>query len=200
MFIGFFIEPDKKLKKIIINFKRTVKKNYGNQIYLSHPAHLTLFTITVKRKLAKDKIIKITKFVKNFKNIKIKISKIKFFYSDPQTKGHTMFFSLKKNTSLNNFQMKMIRFLNLIVESKNIVKKNKFGGKLKKNYKRYGYPFVGKNWIPHFTISSISKKHNLEKIQSLVKKKISLTCNVKKISIWRINKNQHKKLHTMSFK
>ena len=71
MFIGFFIEPDKKLKKIIINFKRTVKKNYGNQIYLSHPAHLTLFTITVKRKLAKDKIIKITKFVKNFKNIKI---------------------------------------------------------------------------------------------------------------------------------
>ena len=92
-----------------------------------------------------------------------------------------MFFSLKKNTSLNNFQMKMIRFLNQIVESKNIVKKNKFDGKLKKDYRRYGYPFVGKNWIPHFTISSISKKHNLKKIQFLIKKKISITYNIKKI-------------------
>jgi len=200
MFIGFFIEPEKKLKKVIIDYKRIVKKNYGNQIYLSHPAHLTLFTMTVKRKLPKDKIIKISKFLKNFKNIRIKIAKIKFFYNDPQTKGHAMFLSLKKNTSLNNFQMKMIRFLNQIIGSKNIVKKNKFNGKLRKDYRRYGYPFVGKNWIPHFTISSISKKHNLEKIQSIVKKKVLLTTNVKKISIWHINKNQHKKLHTMSFK
>jgi len=171
MFIGFFIEPEKKLKKVIIDYKRIVKKNYGNQIYLFHPAHLTLFTMTVKRKLPKDKIIKISKFLKNFKNIRIKIAKIKFFYNDPQTKGHTMFLSLKKNTSLNNFQMKMIRFLNQIIGSKNIVKKNKFNGKLRKDYRRYGYPFVGKNWIPHFTISSISKKHNLEKIQSIVKKR-----------------------------
>tara|TARA_Y100001970_G_scaffold284661_1_gene402504 strand:- start:1282 stop:1884 length:603 start_codon:yes stop_codon:yes gene_type:complete len=200
MLIGFFIEPDQKLKKIIINYKRIVKKNFGNQIYLSHPAHLTLLTMSVKRKLHKNKIIKITKFIKNFKNIKIKISKIKFFFNDPQTKCHTMFFSLKKNTSLNNFQMKLISFLNQIIESKNIVKKDKFDGKLKKDYRRYGYPYVGKNWIPHFTISSISKKHNLEKIQFLIKKKISLKSNIKKISIWSINKDQHKKLHTLSFK
>ena len=96
--------------------------------------------------------------------------------------------------------MKLISFLNQIIESKNIIKKDKFSGKLKKDYRRYGYPYVGKNWIPHFTISSINKKHDLEKIQFLIKKKISLKSNIKKISIWSINKNQHKKLHTLNFK
>ncbi len=198
MLIGFFIEPDKKLKKVINDYKKIVKKNYGNQIYLAHPAHLTLFTIKLKKKLSKNEIIKINKFVKNFKKIKVKINKTKFFYNDPQTKGHTMFLSLKKNTSLVNFQIKIIKFLNEIVETKNIIKKNKFKGKLKKDYKKFGYPFVGKNWIPHFTISSISKKNNLENIQDIVKKNISLSFKVKKISIWIINKNQHKKLYSIN--
>lgn len=200
MLIGFFIEPDKKIKKIIINYKRIVKKNYGNQIYLKHPAHLTLFTVNVKKNLLKDKITKITKFVKNFKKINIEVTKLRFFYNDPQTKGHTLFLSLKKNNSLNNFQIKIIKFLNHIAGKNNIVKKNKFKGKMGKDYRSYGYPFVGKNWIPHFTISSIKKKHNLENIKFIVKKKISRSYSVKKISIWSISTNQHRKLHTMSFK
>ena len=71
---------------------------------------------------------------------------------------------------------------------------------MKKNHKKYGYPFVGKNWIPHFTISSISKKNDLKKIKLNLKKKIKLTNRVKNISIWLINKNQHKKLHTINLR
>ena len=200
MLIGFFIEPEKKLKKIILGYKKITKKNYGDQIYLAHPPHLTLFTIRLKKKLLKNKIIQISKFIKNYKRIKINITKVNFFYNDPQTKGNTMFLSLKKNISLCIFQIEMIKFLNEIIGSSNIIKKKKFSGLMKKNYKKYGYPFVGKNWIPHFTISSISKKNDLKKIKFNLKRKIQLANSVKKISIWLINKDQHKKLHTINLK
>ena len=31
------------------------------------------------------------------------------------------------------------------------------------NYKKYGFPFIGKNWKPHLTIASIDKKQNDKK-------------------------------------
>ena len=79
MLIGFFIEPEKKLKKIILGYKKITKKNYGDQIYLAHPPHLTLFTIRLKKKFLKNKIIQISKFIKKYKKIKINITKVNFF-------------------------------------------------------------------------------------------------------------------------
>ena len=49
MFIGFFVEPDYRLKKIVINYKKQIKENFGDQIYLNHPVHSTLFTINIKK-------------------------------------------------------------------------------------------------------------------------------------------------------
>ncbi len=200
MLIGFFIEPNEKLRKIIVSYKKIIKRNFGNQLYLSHPVHLTLFTVSIKRKLPKDKIIEIDNFVKNFKKIKIKTTNIKFFYNDPQTKGHTMFLALKKNASLNNFQMQLIKFVNKIAGRNIVIRKNKFKGKLRKDHRRYGYPFVGKNWIPHFTVSSIDKKHNLKTIKTVIKNKVPLTSIIKKISIWNIKKNYHKKIYSIKLK
>ena len=46
--IAAFIEFDKKITRKILNQKQIVKKKFGNQIYLNHPVHLTLFTINIK--------------------------------------------------------------------------------------------------------------------------------------------------------
>ena len=46
--IAAFIEFDKKITQKILNQKKIVKKKFGNQIYLNHPVHLTLFTLNVK--------------------------------------------------------------------------------------------------------------------------------------------------------
>ena len=43
-----------------------------------------------------------------------------------------MFLALKKNASLNNFQMQLIKFVNKIAGRNIVIRKNKFKGKLEK--------------------------------------------------------------------
>ena len=45
--IAAFIIPKKKMRLKILNLKKKVKINFGNQPYLSHPPHCTLFTMNV---------------------------------------------------------------------------------------------------------------------------------------------------------
>ena len=40
--LGVFLIPNNKLKKVINNLKREVKKNFGSQKYLNHLPHCTL--------------------------------------------------------------------------------------------------------------------------------------------------------------
>ena len=46
--IAAFITFEKIFEKKILSHKSIVKKKFGNQIYLNHPVHLTLFTIYIK--------------------------------------------------------------------------------------------------------------------------------------------------------
>ena len=66
--IGAFIEFDKKINNKVLGYKKKVKNKFGNQIYLDHPVHSTLFTIKIK------KISELKKIYKNDINIKNLIS------------------------------------------------------------------------------------------------------------------------------
>ena len=61
--IAAFIIPKKKMRLKILNLKKKVKINFGNQPYLSHPPHCTLFTINTSNKLLKER--------KHFKSIRM---------------------------------------------------------------------------------------------------------------------------------
>ena len=47
--VAAFIKFDKKIEKKILQQKKLVKKRFGNQTYLNHPVHLTLFTLNIKK-------------------------------------------------------------------------------------------------------------------------------------------------------
>ena len=66
----------------------------------------------------------------------------------------------------------------------------------KESIEKYHFPFVGDHWIPHFTISSlaIDKEHPL--IVDLLNSKNSFPVVVGKISVWKIDGQEHKKLLT----
>ena len=83
-----------------------------------------------------------------------------------------------------------------------IEKKGKFREKiLTVNLKKYGYPFVGKKWIPHFTIASITNKLNNKNLiiqkflkQKIIKKKIKINF----FSMWLINGDKHIKMFNIN--
>ena len=60
--IAAFLKFNKKIQSEVLNYKKKVKIRFGNQTYLNHPVHSTLFTLEIK----KNKRFK--EFVSKFKN------------------------------------------------------------------------------------------------------------------------------------
>ena len=54
MKIGIFIEPPKNKSCFLYKWKNYVKKQFGNQKYLTHPLHLTIAVFNLKKKIKFD--------------------------------------------------------------------------------------------------------------------------------------------------
>lgn len=186
--LGVFLIPNNKLKKVINNLKREVKKNFGSQKYLNHLPHCTLCVLYVSNlflQSMKKKSLKV-QYLKEFK-----IEKTDVFFNDPVTRGNTLIFKIKKNKFLNSMQLQILRLMKKYLIKKKI---NFINLKMKNNFKKYGYPFVNLNWLPHFTIASITKKknqkifiNNFKNFKNYIPKQ-----KVKYIYFYEIKKQQHK--------
>ena len=189
--IGVFILPNKKFRKLILKQKKNILKKFGFQRYVNHLPHCTLCVLNVSNKVINEKKFKKTIKLNNKK--KYYIEKNGIFLNDPITKGDTLFFQVKKNQFLNKLQIFIIKNFYEYKLNKKLIFKNK---KMRKNYSKYGYPFVGSNWKPHFTIASISKKVKKKSFINKFKKvKIGkLSQNINKIYFYKINNNNHKLL------
>ena len=164
MKIAIFIEPSVKNLRMISKWKELVNKQFGYQKYLDHPAHSTLAVFDLKKKIDSSFFEKLEDKISTFKKFNLTISKSSIFYKDPLTKGDTLHYIIKSNKNLIHLQkIILIHFKDI---EKNLKKNQKYSNKkFDNNYKKYGFPFVGKDWIPHFTIASIrstiKKKKNL---------------------------------------
>jgi 2'-5' RNA ligase len=189
--IAAFIEFDKKIKQKILNQKKIVKKKFGNQTYLSHPVHLTLFTLKIKKILDLKKVY-LNQKKENNKSFSINLLSPGIFINDPLTNGHTIFYKIKKSKKISEIQLSHIRKINKKIK---VIKNDstQFSDPiLKKNYKKFGFPFVGKIWIPHTTIASIKKiDPNHKFLKRFLRSKINLKCLFDRIKFYKITKNKH---------
>ncbi len=189
--IAAFIEFDKNITNKILNQKKKVKKKFGNQIYLNHPVHLTLFTLNIK-KINELKKIYMNEKKKQSKPFSLYLTKPGIFYDDPLTGGQTFFHYIKKNKKISEIQIRHLKKINknLIVLKNRL---NLFGNKvLNNNYKKYGFPFTGNIWIPHITVASIKNlKKNNKYIKQFLSEKIKLKCDIRKIKFYKIIKDRH---------
>lgn len=189
--LGIFILPNIKLKNEIIILKKKIKIIYGNIKYLNHIPHCTIYVINISKKFIN--LIKTKKiYTLNTKN-KYSIEKFDVFYNDPITKGNTLILKIKKNAFLNHLQKKII---DILKENKIIIPKKYINKKMNNNFKKFGFPFVGSNWKPHFTLASFPKSLNNQKfINNFKKERIKFfTQSVNYIYFYEIKKNNHKLL------
>lgn len=199
MILGIFIEPNQLLKRYIIKWKNKFNKINSKLKYLNHPPHLTLITINIgNRKYDIEKIIYSIKILKLEKFVIEAFSK-KIFYDDFNTGGDTIVIDVKKSKNLLNLQKKIAK--NLMYLNKSSIKKKYFNNIHNINYKKYGYPYIGKLWSPHYTICSLNKKFKKkEMVKEFVNENIFFNFKVNKISIWEINKDDHKKITSINLK
>ena len=189
--IGIFLEPNKQLKKIIIKWKKNLKKKNIKGKFINHPPHSTIFFANIRNK--KKLFLVLEKTIADFKQFKITINKTSVFKNDLFTGGDTIYLNIKKNKELLLLQKKIANNLRSLVDkkSKNIKFKNNL---LDSSQKKYGFPFVGNHWIPHFTVGSVKNFIEMNDYKIFKKLKINLQNEINKIIIWEIIGNKHIKL------
>lgn len=197
--IAAFILPSKRIKERILNLKKNVKKKFGDQPYLSHPPHCTLFTLTVAKEILKKNELQKNLLFKSNSNNRLEILKAGIFKLDPITKGKTIYYEIKKNSFLKKLQTDLLKKTLKFIK-KNKKKKFKYNW-MTRNYTKYGYPFVGQKWKPHFTIASLVNVNDKEKfIKNFLNSKIKFYQPLKKIHFYKINGNKHIYLWSISIK
>lgn len=194
MKIAIVLKLEKKIEDKIINLKNIFKRQHKRCLFIDDFPHLTLLTANVNLKMIQLKKIDLKI---NFKDIKINISKPSVFKKDPLTGGETFFFRVNKNKKLLNLQLYLASFFKRFILHSKII--NKFDPKTLeyKSLKNYGFPYVGKHWIPHVSICSvldkkINKKINTKFLQSKLDNHFYINelflCVVKKNKLFKIKK------------
>ncbi len=188
--IGIFIHPDNSTKKIIKKLKKKVKRNFGSQTYLDHPAHCSIYVFNTN--FTNFNEIKKIKHITSLKNKSFEIKKTDIFFNDPITKKNTFFLKIEKN----NFLIKLQKSTLNAFSKYSLKKKANYQNKtMNKNHKFFGYPFIDTNWKPHFTIASISKKKAQTKfIKDFKKMSIRKRQILRNIYLYQIKGNKHKLL------
>ena len=195
--IAAFIEFNNKITKKILTQKKIIKKKFGDQTYLNHPVHLTLFTLKIQ-KISELKKIYLEEKKKKHKPFIIEVKSSDIFIDDPLTQGHTIFYKIRKSKRIEDIQLTHLKKINKKIK----VLKNDLNlfniPILKKNYKKYGFPFAGKIWIPHTTIASLKNiKPNNKFICRFLKSQMNSKCTVNEIKFYKIVKDKHDFLFTV---
>ena len=187
--IGIFIEPNHELKTYINKWKKKINKNFISSKLTSHPPHSTIYYANLVKDKDVLKILKTT--LKTINSFKISIKKTLIFYDDKLTSGDTMCLLINKNKRLFQIQKKIAKNLKFFIK-KNSNKNSQLNNKvLLTSMRRYGYPFVGNHWLPHFTISSIKNKRDSNEFKQFVEEKVKFENIINYISIWKIFGNKH---------
>jgi len=103
------IKPNKKIYKEVKKIKKEVFKKFGNQKYLDHFPHVTIFDLKVNKFSIPKKFknaIKINHL--NMKDLQLSFKKRYYFKTDPITQKCTFVIFIKKNQILKKIQLKLL--------------------------------------------------------------------------------------------
>lgn len=189
MMIGIFIEPNNQLKKYIVKWKNKINKKFTRTKLTSHPPHSTIYYANLTNN--KDILEVLNKISKKTNSFKISVKRTLIFYDDKLTGGDTMCLLINKNKKLFQLQKKIAENLKLFIKKNTDINSKLTGKHLIASQRKYGYPFVGNHWLPHFTIGSIKSKRNSNEFKKFVEEKIKYMNNVSHISVWKVSKKNH---------
>ncbi|MDC0235083.1 2'-5' RNA ligase family protein [Candidatus Marinimicrobia bacterium] len=198
MSLAVFLLPKGDFALELVRWKGRVKKELLDQPYTAHPPHMTLINIKVKNE--EDGVAAISALSNSTNPFQITVNRKDVFWDDTTTGGHTLFFGVENNDNLYALQISLAEALQKMkknVPPSNYLIDNK---QLLESYNKYGFPFVGEHWIPHFSISSLrtEKTHPIIEDFLSTPKQYDFTAN--QISLWRVDDDEHTLLETVYFK
>ncbi len=195
---ALFIEPQGGVREHILAQKEIVRQDCENPVYCSHPSHCTL--IVGRYHSPKGWLGVLRRVVRAVPSFGVQVRGYQVFYDDLLAGGgHTVVVRVEPSPALLRLQRGVAGVLALEQDEEFTAEKiNMFSTEpLRLSYRRYGFPFVGSHWIPHFTIASLKVRRNSRLIKALVSTPVNFDMPVNQISLWKVDGDVHEKLSTL---
>jgi hypothetical protein len=197
MSLAVFILPKEPFNTELIHWKERVKNELPGQPYSVHPPHMTLMNIDVTNE--KDGIAAASAFAGTIDPIRMAVNSRDVFWNDNATGGHTLFFGIEQNLALFDLQKSLAEALLSVKKKLPAPNYTNLNMSLFESFKKYGFPFVGDHWIPHFSVASLLTEQTNSIISDFLSIKKPYDFMVNQISLWRVNGDEHIQLETVNF-
>jgi hypothetical protein len=192
---GIFIEPTGQLRETIVCLKARVEGLLPAQTYASHPPHCTLLAGRYNlsgawQKLLAEELSEVSPF-------KIQTAGFFCFHHDKLAGGgHTVAIKAEPSPSLFALQRQIAECFKRWWQAEaddsrdTLLQQEPFAT----SQARYGFPFVGPHWIPHFTIASLKVGLDAPILRELLACEARFEFLVDRVSAWEIEGDDHLKL------
>jgi len=153
---AIFLEPEGVLREFILSYKERINSVLPNQPYCHHPPHSTLFMSVLEQN--KSWLERLESAIQRIPPFHAKVRDTVIFYNDEFTDGgHTIALCVEPSAELFLLQQTVAETLASCVDGKTLEPPSGFleNEPFRTAYLKYGFPFVGEHWIPHFTIASL---------------------------------------------
>lgn len=190
---AIFIEPSGTLKASLIERKRTLEAALPRQAYTNHPPHCTLLFGSYGT--PEIWIERLRTALQQLSAFPLSTDKWQEFPNDIQAAGgHTVAYRVVSSPELHELQSRIAStiapFRKSFPHPHPLADREPFASSLE----RFGFPFVGPHWIPHFTIGSPRVPSNAPLLANLMSGPVAHTMPVNTVSVWRVKADHHERL------
>lgn len=181
MLLNIVLIPDNNVRDLAIHMSNKLASKFPSEFILSKEnnlPHITLYQAEFPEKnIEKIKFI-ITQICEKNSFFKINLSKFshlgKFIFWDVDS---------RKINELHRIMVKKLNPLRDGLIMKSLISANNLYSGAKEDIEKYGSLLIGKNYLPHLTITCLKKNNDIVKALQELKKNESSTFTVEKIHI-----------------
>jgi hypothetical protein len=188
-----FIEPAGSLRAALVELKKTLELAMPGQAYTCHPPHSTLLFGDYG---SPEKWIgKLRAAIKLVPPFSLSTDTWQEFPNDLQAAGgHTIAYRVKLSPELLRLQLIVAEIIAPFREPASVAHPLAHCEPFGRSLERFGFPFVGPHWIPHFTIGSPQVPAHDPLLVTLMAGSAAHEFQVNHIAIWRVTADHHERL------
>lgn len=198
MMRAVFVEPTGDLLAFIRRWKARFDSVLPGQPLTAHPPHCTLIAARCQPREGGMRSIANGITVRPFTCSTLE--RVRIFEEDPMSDGgHTAVIEVAESSELRALQNDAANAMREIIDV-GAAKQTAKGLRdpvLRASQKKFGFPFVGTHWIPHFTIGSprVDRAHAL--LAALESELCQFTFRVSSVSLWDLDADPHRRIETI---
>ncbi len=195
-----FLEPLGAILELVLRGKRTIREAHPDAVYLSHPPHSTLM---LARTDNRDEFLsRCTRTAARLAPVRIAAEGIGVFRHDPLAEGaHSVHVRIRPTDELQHLQSAFAAALDGLTDAARLPRPpGHWPEPMQASARRFGWPFAGPHWLPHFTLAAIPPDDPAGLVSQFLTWPGHGEFEASTVSVWAIDGERHRRLLTLELR